>query len=113
MARQTVPAAGPVAPAPWHKRRAPVDDPDCQQHGEEMFRLSYDARTDLQPVVPSAADLSADPAFDPGPELSAPVRRALEVEPPPDEAGAAADIPTVLTKLKVRMMCVPSLAESC
>ncbi len=104
MARHAVPAAGPIAPAPWHKPHRPEEARDCQQRGEEnmLFRLSFggDAgRPDLS--VPSAADLSADPAFDPGPELAIPVWRALDLEPAGDDGGAAADIPTVLTKLKV------------
>ncbi len=105
MARYAVPAAGPITPAPWHKPHWPEEENgDCQQRGEEdmLFRLSCggDAgRPDLS--VPSAADLSADPAFDPGPELAVPVRRALDLEPSGDDGGAAADIPTVLTKLKV------------
>ena len=105
MARQAVPAAGPIAPAPWHKpHHRPEEQRECQQQrGEDMlFRLSFggDAgRPEL--TVPSAADLSADPAFDPGPELAVPVRRALDLEPAGDDGGAAADIPTVLTKLKV------------
>ena len=103
MARQAVPVAGPVAPAPWHKPHNNTEEGrDCQQRGEDLFRLSYGVDAEPQSAVPSAADLSADPAFDPGPELSVPVRRALEVEPSGDAGQPAADIPTVLTKLKVR-----------
>ena len=103
MARQAGPVAGPIAPAPWHKPHRPEDSQDCQQRGEDMlFRLSCGGDAERPELtVPSAADLSADPAFDPGPELAVPVRRALEVGPAGDEGGAVADIPTVLTKLKV------------
>ena len=105
MARQSVPAAGAVTLTPWHKPTTPDDERDCQRSGDgggDLFRFSHGSEAVPQPGLPSAADLLADPAFDPGPELSAPVRRALEVEPAGDADGPAADIPTVLTKLKVR-----------
>ena len=111
MARQTVPAAGPVTLAPWHKPSTPEDEQNRHRGGDngndsgsggDLFRFSYGGDMVPQQVVPSAADLLADPTFDPGPELAMPVRRALDIEPANDADGPVADIPTVLTKLKVR-----------